>query len=158
MKLSRISFIFILFFVFVPSIASAQSAAEKSWKPFYSAFRVAVRKHDRTALKAMMSPYFKYDTIGDVEWEKRFGKLDRRLIAFKYYDRPDIKGWAKLDKVLASGLSSIKHVDVGETSGAVRYFHRSASISINKNVTWFADFETDINGNWKWKYFGMQGD
>jgi hypothetical protein len=55
MKLSRISLLVLLLFLLVPSVASAQSAAEKSWKPFWTRFSSAVKSRDKVAVKRLMS-------------------------------------------------------------------------------------------------------
>lgn len=58
MKLNRITFLFLLLFLFVPSVALAQSAANKSWQPFWTKFSAAVTKKNRVALKGMISNQF----------------------------------------------------------------------------------------------------
>ena len=50
MKLSRISFLFLLLFMFVPLAVSAQSEAEKSWNPFWTKFTTAVKAKNITAI------------------------------------------------------------------------------------------------------------
>jgi hypothetical protein len=55
MKILQFTFLFILLLLFVPSFASAQSAADKSWKPFWTQFSVAVKSKNKAAVKRLMS-------------------------------------------------------------------------------------------------------
>lgn len=58
MKLTRISFLFLLVFLFVPSVASAQKAGEKSWKPFWAKFTAAVKSKNHAAIKRLAQNKF----------------------------------------------------------------------------------------------------
>lgn len=53
MKLTRISFLFLLLFLFVPSLA-AQSSAGKSWNMFWTQFSSAVKSKNKAAVKRLM--------------------------------------------------------------------------------------------------------
>ncbi|MGC2237811.1 MAG: hypothetical protein WA584_16725 [Pyrinomonadaceae bacterium] len=60
MEMSRIFFLFILLFLFIPSLAAAQTsrsvttAANKSWKPFWTQFTAAVKSKNKAAVKQLM--------------------------------------------------------------------------------------------------------
>ncbi len=49
----RILFLFLLLFLILPFVASAQSAADKSWKPFWTKFTAAVKTKNLKALKIL---------------------------------------------------------------------------------------------------------
>ena len=97
MKLSRISFLFLLLFLFVPSVSFAQSAAEKSWKPFWTQFNAAVKSKNKAAIKRLMSSEKDFrcgldDTTRD-EWlkglddNKWLGEVQRSVVkSTKPYD------------------------------------------------------------------------
>ena len=66
MKFSRI--VILLLALLTPHVVRAQNniAAERAWKPFIDAFRTAVKKRDRAALKGMMAEdFFTSGGIGD---------------------------------------------------------------------------------------------
>ena len=52
MKLSRISFLFLLLFLFVPSISFAQNQA--GWNTFWKQFSSAVKSKNKAAVKRLM--------------------------------------------------------------------------------------------------------
>lgn len=54
MKLSRISFLFLLLFLLVPSVSYAQSSASKSWNAFWTQFSSAVKSKNKAAVKRLM--------------------------------------------------------------------------------------------------------
>jgi hypothetical protein len=70
MKKSRFSFLFLLIFLFIPSVSYAQSSANKSWKPFWTQFSVAIKKNNHVTLKRMMSKDF-FNGGGAVEGDPR---------------------------------------------------------------------------------------
>jgi hypothetical protein len=55
MKIVRIAFLLLLVLLCVPSIANAQSAAEKSWSPFWTQFVSAVKTRNKAAVKRLMA-------------------------------------------------------------------------------------------------------
>ncbi len=55
MKLSRTLFLFLAFFLFIPSVSLAQSAAQKDWNPFWTQFNSAVKSKNKAAVKRLMS-------------------------------------------------------------------------------------------------------
>jgi len=93
MKLSRISFLFLLLFLFVPSVSYAQSTADKAWKPFWTRFSAAVAKKNRVALKEMMKNPF---LCGDGVCTPNEG----------IQDIDKLKKWQRIQKSVASGTKS----------------------------------------------------
>jgi hypothetical protein len=134
MKLSRIYFLFLLLFLFVPAISYAQrsnsvtSAANKSWSNFFMEFRAAVTKRDRTALKRMVSSEFDW-TAGELGISPNdvLNHLDRE------------KMWNVLQKALV--ISRFR---------ATTYGNRPARSRINGTACFFV-YEAD--GKWRWQGF-----
>lgn len=54
MKLSRISFSFLLVFLLVPAVSSAQGSTNKSWDTFWAQFSSAVKSKNKAAVKRLM--------------------------------------------------------------------------------------------------------
>ena len=87
MKLSRISFLFLLLFLFIPSLAVAQTsrsvtaAANKSWQPFWTQFSSAVRKKNKAAMKRLMSSEKDFFSGGGGETRDEWLKMldDRKI-------------------------------------------------------------------------------
>jgi hypothetical protein len=96
MKLTRISFLFLLLFLFVPHFVSAQNAAEKAWKPFWTKFSTAIKNKNRVALKGMMARDFQ--TGGYDEGDPR----DAWLKPYK----GDAKFWRDHQQSVAKGTKS----------------------------------------------------
>ena len=84
-----------------PASATQTGAAERAWKPFFSAFRAAVKKRDREALRKMMSRDFYFLSSGGDE----NGDADTRDEAFEFWEAPRIRGWEALDRVLSQGTA-----------------------------------------------------
>jgi hypothetical protein len=99
MRLSRITFLVIA--LLVPQLVAAQrnAAAQRAWKPFLSAFNVAIKKRDREALKRMMVRDFYFSGGGGDDNHDD----DSRDEAFAFWDEPYTRGWKAFDKVLAHG-------------------------------------------------------
>ncbi|MFN0278941.1 MAG: hypothetical protein ACKVRN_10095 [Pyrinomonadaceae bacterium] len=144
MKLSWISFLFILVFLLIPSFADAQTprsvtaAANKSWPTFFAQFRAAIVKRDRDALKPMISSEFDWTNgeLGispdDVLWNlDNDGKWRK--------GKPNM--WALLQKSLVIG--HFKSAKYGSRPGRHNYVR-------NDSVCAFV-FEAD--GRWRWQRF-----
>ena len=82
-------------------------SAQKAWVPFFAAFRVAVKKRDRFALKEMMRRNFFY-TLGH-------HASDQRDAAFSYWDGQKSRGWKAFDRVLAKGAAQTIDKDFSST-------------------------------------------
>ena len=85
----------------VPRAAAAQrgTAADRAWRPFFNAFRAAVKKRDHAAMSRMMSRDFYYLSSGGDE----NGNHDTRDEAFDYWEATEIGALAAFDRVLAHG-------------------------------------------------------
>ena len=110
MKLSRISFLFLLFFLFVPSLAAAQSTAEGSWEPFFTKFKTAVRNRDQATLKTMMPAKFycwsfkicRFDKDGYVVESDKKENFTANSV-FKSWSKNNNRGWNTLKDVINRG-------------------------------------------------------
>lgn len=80
----------------IPSAQFAQTAAaNKSWPKFYAAFQAAVNKHDRAALKGMISSSFNADPdLANPTPDEVVNGLDRGKMG----------GWRQLQKDVAAGV------------------------------------------------------
>jgi hypothetical protein len=101
--MKRVLITALLLVLLAPQAASAQraGAADRAWRPFISAFRSAVRKRDRAALRKMMAADFYYHSSGGDE----NGDADTRDEAFEYWAEPRLGAWQALEKVLAAGTA-----------------------------------------------------
>src|SRR5712692_5679347 len=93
MKLSRLFFFAILFVAPTVCAATDRVAAERTWKPFFTEFRVAVKKRDRAALRKMMSSDFFSSPGNDPGIDA----------AFKYWDDANGQGWRAFNRTLNQG-------------------------------------------------------
>jgi len=94
MKLSRISFLFLLLFLLVPSVSYAQSAADKAWKPFWTKFSRAMKNKNRAVLKSLMAKDFDSNCITG----------EPRNCWLKLMDDENL--WGNHQEVVASGTIS----------------------------------------------------
>lgn len=93
MKLSRISFLFLLLFLLVPSVALAQSATEKKWKPFWTQFTAAVKSKNKAAVKRLMVSENNFSNGGGIETRDQWlAMIDREKL------------WGLLQKSVAKGV------------------------------------------------------
>lgn len=99
MKLSRVLILALALLAPQVSLAQTTRAAERAWKPFFAAFRAAVKKRDKEALSKMMAREFYYLSSGGDE----NGNGDSRDEAFEYWENSGVGAWEALDKVLAQG-------------------------------------------------------
>jgi hypothetical protein len=90
-------------FLLVPHAGAAQraGAAERAWAPFFKAFRAAVKRRDRAALRGMMARDFYYHNSGGDE----NGDEDTRDEALDFWTEPRVSGWEALEKTLARGTA-----------------------------------------------------
>jgi hypothetical protein len=136
----------------VPQVAYAQrdASAERAWKPFFVAFRAAVRKRDRVALREMMVTDFYFSGGGGDD----NGDGDLRDDAFSYFSEYT-NGWKAFDEALAQGS-----VVIGATwkqTGVNREYVTRVSppaANVKRNISgphpkvdWLAFFEFR-NGRW----------
>lgn len=142
MKLS--STLLILFLLVVPntSAASEQRAANRAWKPFFNAFRAAVRKRDRVALRKMMSDDFFSSPGNDPGIDA----------AFKDWDDPHVRGWETLNRVLRQGTVPVAAWWGEDADGKhiIRVAPPAANVRRNIDralIDWYAFFEFR-DGRW----------
>lgn len=116
------------------------SSAQKAWVPFFAAFRVAVKKRDRVALKEMMRRDFFY-TLGH-------HASDQRDAAFNYWDGEKSRGWKAFDRVLAKGAVPTTDKEFSSTPGELQGPMRVAPPAATKPsafrrnlIDWYAVFE-----------------
>jgi hypothetical protein len=126
--------------------SAEQLAAEQVWPDFFKAFRVAVSKRDRTALKEMMVPDFFFSGGGGDD----NGDGDTRDEAFKFLDDPQVHGWQALAKTLTSGAVPSPP---NPNDGGKKYISRVAPASarnikdLSTAPPWIAFFEFR-DGHW----------
>src|SRR6266480_6270252 len=99
MKLSKVLLLVVAFMVPQLSMAQTTPAAQRAWKPFFAAFRAAVKKRDKEALSKMMARDFYYLSSGGDE----NGNDDTRDETFEYWETAGIGAWEALDAALAQG-------------------------------------------------------
>ena len=117
-------------------------AAQRAWKPFFTAFRGAVKKHDRVALRRMMSSDF-FSSGGNSEGPEA---------AFQFWDDSSVRGWQAFNRILARGtVSKGTWWDAGRKG---KYISRVSppAANIRRNikrgsVDWYAIFEFR-DGRW----------
>lgn len=99
MKLTKVLILTLV--LLVPQLTMAQTtrAAERAWKPFFTAFRSAVKKRDQAALSKMMAREFFYLSSGGDENDNN----DSRDEAFEYWETAGVGAWETLETVLAQG-------------------------------------------------------
>lgn len=131
----------------VPHHVPAQKqTADREWKPFFSAFRIAVKKRDRDALMSMMSRDFYYLSSGGDE----NGNEDTRDEAFAYWENTGIGAWEALEKVLAQGTTTNKALRDPDRTWPSRIAPPQANnrrAIANRSFPWYAIFEFR-DGRW----------
>jgi hypothetical protein len=99
MKLSKLSILVLILLLPQLSMAQTRSATQRAWKPFFAAFREAVKKRDKDALSKMMVREFYYLSSGGDENDNN----DTRDETFGYWDTSGLGAWEALETVLAQG-------------------------------------------------------
>jgi hypothetical protein len=111
---------------------STSSVTTNSWNQFWNAFRAAVRKRDKLALKRMM--IVKFNSAAGVS----YSNPDARAAALENLN------WSNLDEVIRQGVGPLKN-ERGKTI-------RQAPPSLN-GVGMVAFFELGKDGHWRWSDF-----
>ena len=142
MKLSLVFALAVLLMAPSTCAANEKLDAERSWKPFFSAFRVAVRKRDRTALRTMMSSDF-FSSGGNSEGAEA---------AFQLWDDPNVGGWQAFNRIISRG--TVPRAAWWNADAKSKYMGRVAppAANIRRNVKrgavhWYAIFEFR-DGRW----------
>ncbi|MGH9882262.1 MAG: hypothetical protein ACRD6N_12570, partial [Pyrinomonadaceae bacterium] len=123
--------------------ADNRAAADQAWKGFYPNFLRAVKRRDRTTLRTMMVPQFWYSFGGNTDRDE----------AFEYYDKPYVRGWTALERILAKGVTKTA---MGESliDGSPVLSRVAPPAAKRRSYTdWRAYFEYGKDGRWLWTGF-----
>ncbi len=120
-------------FLSTPTLAERRAAAERSWPSFFKAFRSAVARRDRAALKEMLTPSLTaYDGNVTLNADE----------AIKLLDDPGVHAWEAFDKILAEGTAPM---------GPRRWYSRYQRELIDRIAPPAANFERNFKrGVIKW--------
>ncbi len=121
---------------------SEKFCSGRAWNRFFPAFRVAVKKRDRSELRKLMSSEFFSSGGNDAGPEA----------AFQFWDDSNVRGWQAFTRVLARGtVPMAAWWDTGEKR---KYLSRGAppAANIRRNmkreaIDWYAVFEFR-DGRW----------
>ena len=121
------------------------AVAERAWPSFFAAFRVAVKKRDRAALRKMLASDLLY-RLG----HHRGDHLDE---AFKFWDADNGGGWKAFNRILSQGaVLQSRWWHNGENP---KRPSRVAPAAANKRINidrgrigWYAIFEFREDGRW----------
>ena len=131
-----------------PAGAAAQrsAAAERAWRPFFDAFRAAVKRRDAAALKRMMAPDFYYHSSGGDD----NGDDDTRDEALEFWAEPRVGAWEALERTLAKGTvpnTAMREPGNTRPSRVAPPVANSRRAIQNVSFDWYAIFEY-IDGRW----------
>ena len=132
--------------------AKKDAAAERAWKPFIAAFRAAVKRRDREALKKLMVPDF--FTSGGVGDDNRDG--DSRDESFAFWGDGVTRGWEALDRTLAQGTVPYTYMRDARDKTPMRVAPPAANVRrsiVRGDVDWYAIFEFRADGRWYCTHF-----
>ncbi len=140
--------ILMLLVISTPALCVGQtsSRANRAWKPFFTAFRAAVKKRDREAVSQMMSRDFYYLSSGGDE----NGNQDTRDEAFEYWQTAGIGSWEELDKTLALGVVpnvAMREPGNSRPSRIAPPLANNRRAIANRSFHWYAVFEFR-DGRW----------
>lgn len=140
MKLSKV--LILVLALLVPQLSMAQTtpAAQRAWKPFFAAFRAAVKKRDRDALSKMMAREFYYLSSGGDENDNN----DTRDEAFEYWENSGVGAWEALDTVLAQGTvanTAMREFGSRNPSRIAPPIANSRRAIKARSFTWYTVFE-----------------
>lgn len=128
------------------SFAHNTRASDRAWKPFFAAFRAAVKKRDKQALSKMMSNEFYYLSSGGDENSNN----DTRDEAFDYWDTSGVGAWAALAAILAQGAvvnTAMREPGATEPSRISPPSANNQRAIKARSFKWYAVFEFK-NGRW----------
>jgi len=144
MRISRLALLFLI--LAMPAYpAQGNPAAQRAWRAFFKAFRNAVEKRDREALRKMLPPDFHFSS----------GHHRRQLsdAVFEYWDEQNGRGWVAFKRALALGtVPMARWWNNGEKP---KRSSRVAPPSVNRRInidrdriTWYAIFEFRDDSHW----------
>lgn len=127
-------------------VPAASMAVTEDWNAFYRAFRAALKRGDRAALRKMMSDQFTSSFGGDGGVDEAFAFFDDSR---NYEDAGGrrINGWQMLNKVLAKGVAQDR-TNVRDGKRIPSYIAPPKG----QNAPCRAGFEL-MGGGWRWTYF-----
>jgi hypothetical protein len=127
--------------------ALRKAEADRAWPSFYAAFRDAVQKRDRGALRSMLAADFDYSYDGGDNNDDG----DSRNEAFEYWDEGRGRGWRSFERLLLGRAVPGKGL-LGSHNGTP---NRVAPPAINRRVNvirgriaWYAIFEFREDRRW----------
>lgn len=125
---------------------AASMAVTDDWSAFYRAFRAALKRGDRAALRKMMSDEFTSSFGGDAGADAAFAFFDDSR---NYEDARGrrMNGWQMLNKVLAKGVAQDRK-NVRDGKRIPSYI----APPNGQNAPCRAGFEL-TGGSWRWTYF-----
>ena len=123
-----ILFLFLLLFLFVPSVISAQSASEKSWKQFWTQFSAAVKNKNKAAVKRLMVSENNFSDGGGGSTRDEWLKM-----------LDDNKLWGLVQRSVYKGVIPYKETN------------------FNGKITKDRHLLFQYTGG-KWRFFGVMGD
>jgi hypothetical protein len=125
---------------------TASLTITEDWNAFYRAFRAALKRGDRAALRKMMSNEFTSSFGGDGGVDEAFAFFDNSRNYEDAGGRP-VNGWQMLNKVLAKGVAHDRK-NVRDGKRIPSYI----APPNGQNAPCRAGFEL-MGGNWRWTYF-----
>jgi hypothetical protein len=117
--------------------SEAPSTQGNNWDAFFTAFRAAVRRRDRVALRGMMTVEF--NTLGGVSYP---GPDDERGDVLRNIN------WNHLDGVLRKGVGPLQRISFLARGKTIRQ-----APPLLKDVGMVAFFELGKDGRWRWSDF-----
>lgn len=131
--------------IFSSSDAQVKMAAEKAWPSFFAAFRAAVRKRDRIALKKMLASDLLF-SLGN----HRSDHLDE---AFAFWDENNGRGWKAFNRILTQGIAPQalwwNNGEKPKRPSRVAPSTANRRDNINRGrISWYAIFKFQEDGRW----------
>lgn len=151
MKLSRVLILIVALLSAHVCVAQTRSRADRAWKPFFAAFRAAVKTRDRQALSKMMTRDFYYLSSGGDE----NGDQDTRDEAFEYWEATGIGALDALEKILAQGTvvnTAMREPGNRRLSRIAPRIANNRRAIRNRSFNWYAIFEFR-DGRWHFVAF-----
>lgn len=122
-------------------LVGATSAADDTWISFWEAFRTAVRKRDRVALRSMMTEDFQFYADG--------ASPDQAIKFFDTWDHG--RDWIVLDKLVSKGTEPYRSPDPHDKGPS-----RIAPAGHSRNKAGrVVIFNFGNKGRWRWTFYGQ---
>src|SRR5260370_18945704 len=95
MKSTRLALLFLILIAPPSALAQGSAAAQLAWQPFFKAFRHAVERRDREALRKMLP--------ADFHFSSGHHRRQSSDAVFEYWDEQNGRGWTAFKRTLALG-------------------------------------------------------